>query len=184
MTCIILVVKRLLKETELDYSQADKADTHDRVVKIAATKFREAGIDGISVADLMKETGLTHGGFYRHFESRDALVAEAVECVMAHSAQLIAEAASPGQNASLAALIDSYLNTAHRDAPAEGCAIVALGSDVARSHDQTRTAYTQQVEWHLHRQLDRWCRWQPCQAAGSRGVQRTGRCDGVGQGSQ
>jgi TetR/AcrR family transcriptional regulator, transcriptional repressor for nem operon len=133
----------------LGRSQARKADTHERVVKLASAKFREAGIDGISVADLMKEAGLTHGGFYRHFESRDELVAEAVECAMAQSAQKIADAAGPGDEASFASMIDAYLNTDHRDEPAKGCGIVALASDVARSGDKTRSAYTEQVERHL-----------------------------------
>jgi TetR/AcrR family transcriptional regulator, transcriptional repressor for nem operon len=133
----------------LGRSQARKADTHERVVKLASAKFRETGIDGISVADLMNEAGLTHGGFYRHFESRDELVAEAVECAMAHSAQKIADAAGPGDEASFASMIDGYLNTDHRDEPAKGCGIVALASDVARSSDRTRSSYTEQVDRHL-----------------------------------
>src|ERR1700743_2586290 len=68
--------------TTMGYSRADKAQSHERIVKTAAARFREKGIDGISLADLMKEAGLTHGGFYRHFESRDALVAEAVDCAL------------------------------------------------------------------------------------------------------
>jgi TetR/AcrR family transcriptional repressor of nem operon len=138
-----------LQRTHMGYSQEDKAATHERVVKLAAAKFRETGIDGISVADLMKEAGLTHGGFYRHFDSRDDLVTEAVEYAMAHSEQLIADAATSRQKPSFSAMVDGYLNVAHRDAPADGCAIVALASDVARCDAKTRAAYTAQVERHL-----------------------------------
>ena len=63
----------------MGHSQEDKAGSHDRIVRAAAARFRESGVDGIGVADLMKNAGLTHGGFYRHFASRDELVAEAVE---------------------------------------------------------------------------------------------------------
>ena len=61
------------------HSRAEKAESHDRIVKVAATRFRENGVEGVGVADLMKDAGLTHGGFYRHFASRDELVAEAIE---------------------------------------------------------------------------------------------------------
>lgn len=62
----------------MGHSQASKQATHDRIVSIAAERFCELGIDGLSIADLMKEAGLTHGGFYKHFESRDQLVVEAL----------------------------------------------------------------------------------------------------------
>jgi TetR/AcrR family transcriptional repressor of nem operon len=63
----------------MGHSRAEKDKSHDRIVRAAAGRFREAGISGVAVADLMKQAGLTHGGFYRHFASRDDLVAEAVE---------------------------------------------------------------------------------------------------------
>src|SRR5258707_1291662 len=63
----------------MGHSKAEKAESHDRIVRTAATRFREIGVNGIGLADLMKEAGLTHGGFYRHFASRDELVAEAIE---------------------------------------------------------------------------------------------------------
>ena len=63
----------------MGYSQAEKVESHDRIVQVAATRFRENGLNGIGVADLMRDAGLTHGGFYRHFASRDELVVEAVE---------------------------------------------------------------------------------------------------------
>ena len=69
----------------MGYSKASKANTHARLVEAAAARFKERGIDGISLADLMKELKLTHGGFYRHFDSRDELVAEALALALAHA---------------------------------------------------------------------------------------------------
>src|ERR1700721_1188312 len=71
-------------------SQADKAASHERIVKAAAARIRRDGIDGMAVADLMREAGLTHGGFYRHFESRDDLVAQAVDCALKRGERAVA----------------------------------------------------------------------------------------------
>jgi TetR/AcrR family transcriptional repressor of nem operon len=130
----------------MGHSQAEKAESHARIVKIAAERFREAGIEGIGVADLMKEAGLTTGGFYRHFSSREDLVAEAVECALLDGEQRAAEAIARSKKPPLIALIDGYLSTFHRDAWARGCAVVALAGDVARSNDKARAAYARQVE--------------------------------------
>src|SRR6202034_4182441 len=68
-------------------SQADKAASHDRIVNIAAARMRRDGVNGVGVAELMQEAGLTHGGFYRHFKSRDDLVGAAVECALAQGSK-------------------------------------------------------------------------------------------------
>src|ERR1700694_2886612 len=113
----------------MGHSKKAKAKSHDRVVRVAATRFREAGVEGVGVAGLMKDAGLTHGGFYRHFASRDALVAEAVERALRDGGQLAEaiaralEAAEPGSEGAAAAgrqsllhaLVDGYLSAAHRD---------------------------------------------------------------------
>ena len=132
----------------MGHSQADKAKTHDRVVRMAAARFREVGVDGIGVAELMKEAGLTHGGFYRHFASREELVAEAVECALHEGAGAVTRAAG-ANNSPLAALVDGYLSTAHRDGLASSCAVATMASDVARSNDRARAAYTEQVRAYL-----------------------------------
>jgi TetR/AcrR family transcriptional repressor of nem operon len=132
----------------MGHSKADKARSHDRIVHIAAARFRETGVDGVGVDSLMKDAGLTHGGFYRHFASRDDLVAEAVECALHEGARLIAAAAG-AKDSPLAALVDGYLSTAHRDALATSCAVATMAADVARSNDRARSAYTRQVGAYL-----------------------------------
>jgi TetR/AcrR family transcriptional regulator, transcriptional repressor for nem operon len=129
-------------------SQADKAASHERIVKAAAARIRRDGVDGLSVADLMREAGLTHGGFYRHFGSRDDLVAEAVEAALAHGSRR-AEGARQGGPEALATAIDAYLSPLHRDKPETGCAVAALPADAARSSPRTRAAYTAQVRRYL-----------------------------------
>jgi TetR/AcrR family transcriptional repressor of nem operon len=129
-------------------SQKDKAETHDRIVQVAAARFREAGIDGIGLADLMKDAGMTHGGFYRHFASRGELVAEGVEQALSDGSRVI-EALANSDQASLKMLVDGYLSTMHRDNLASSCAVTTLASDVARSNERTRSAYTRQVELYV-----------------------------------
>ncbi|MFD1561704.1 TetR/AcrR family transcriptional regulator [Paraburkholderia silviterrae] len=124
----------------MGHSQADKIATHQRILDIAAKRFREHGIDGISIADLMKEAGLTVGGFYKHFASREELVAAAFQ----HALEDIASwegtiTMSPRQ------AMRTYISEAHRDAVANGCPIAALANDVSRSTDETREIYTNRV---------------------------------------
>ena len=136
----------------MGHSQENKADSHDRIVRTAAARFRELGVDGLGVADLMKEAGLTHGGFYRHFASRDVLVAEAVERALHDGAQGAFDAVAASKlpkRALLFALIDWYLGSTHRDALATSCAVTSLAADVARSGARPRAAYTRQVEAYL-----------------------------------
>lgn len=132
-------------------SKAGKAESHDRIVQVASTRFREHGVDAIGVADLMKDAGLTHGGFYRHFSSRDELVAEAVEHALQDGGKAIAAIASSKleRPALLTAIINAYLSAVHRDGLATSCAVATLSGDVARSNDRTRSAYTNQVEMYL-----------------------------------
>ena len=130
-------------------SQADKAASHQRIVTAAAARIRRAGVDGLSVADLMREAGLTHGGFYRHFGSRDDLVAEAVEAALTHGSKRAEAAARQGGPEALAATIDGYLSPLHRDKPETGCAVAALPADIARGGQRARAAYTAQVRRYL-----------------------------------
>jgi TetR/AcrR family transcriptional repressor of nem operon len=132
----------------MGHSQADKTENHDRIVKVAATRFREAGVDGVGVADLMKAAGLTHGGFYRHFASRDELVAEAIERALDDGGAAVSAIANR-KHAALRALIDAYLSVAHRDGLATSCAVTTLASDVARCGKRARAAYTRQVTIYL-----------------------------------
>ena len=98
-------------------SQADKAASHDRIVNIAAARMRRNGINGVGVAELMQEAGLTHGGFYRHFKSRDDLVGAAVERALAQGSARTMDAAGQGGRRAFEAIVDDYLSPAHRDLP-------------------------------------------------------------------
>jgi TetR/AcrR family transcriptional repressor of nem operon len=127
-------------------SQKEKAVSHERIVAIAAARIRQHGIDGISVADIMREAGLTHGGFYRHFSSRDELVKEALALALQEgSVQYGMDPESFGSRA-LPSIIKAYLSRGHRDSPATGCAISALAEDMSRANEANRALYAAQVE--------------------------------------
>jgi TetR/AcrR family transcriptional repressor of nem operon len=111
--------------------------------------MRRDGIDGVSVAELMTEAGLTHGGFYRHFDSRDELVAEAIAEALAQGSERIRASARLGGPAALAAIIDGYLSRLHRDKPETGCAVAALPTDIARTDPRGRAAYSRQVRSYI-----------------------------------
>lgn len=129
------------------YSKEHKLETHARIVKKASRRLREKGANGIGVADLMKEAGLTHGGFYAHFPSRDALVMEAVVDAMEQSTQRWRQRITdlPPEER-LAAIVDAYLSPQHRDDPGRGCTIPALGADIARADPQTRAAFAAKLD--------------------------------------
>src|SRR5467141_713283 len=129
----------------MGHSRADKNKTHKRIVKIAARRFREEGLVGIGIAQLMKEAGLTVGGFYKHFNSRDDLVAEAVKSAFGGWKRRVDAAKSSGPPVSHEKLIDDYLNEAHRDNPGTGCAFSALAPEIARSDKRTRALTSEQV---------------------------------------
>lgn len=132
----------------MGHSQKDKKKNHQRIVEIAARRIRESGTDGPGVAEIMSEAGLTHGGFYKHFDSRDDLVAEAVDAAIDQGRSSLVESVE-GAEDPLAAFVDTYLSTAHRDDPGSGCPVVALGADVSRSGDRVRAAYRAQVERYI-----------------------------------
>jgi len=129
------------------YSREHKLETHDRIVKKASVRLREKGAHGIGVADLMKDAGLTHGGFYAHFDSREALVIEAFSYAMDRSTERwrkLAEATAPEKR--LAVIVDAYLTSLHRDDPGHGCAVPTLGPEIARESPKTRKAFAAKLE--------------------------------------
>ena len=126
-------------------SREDKAASHERIVAIAASRIREAGTEQPGVAEIMKAAGLTHGGFYKHFASRDELIAEAVERAMVDSGPRIAEVVA-GADDLLAAFVDGYLSEEHRDDPGSGCGVAALGTDVARLGAEPQASFRAQVD--------------------------------------
>jgi TetR/AcrR family transcriptional repressor of nem operon len=134
----------------MGHSKTEKARTHKRIVAIASKRFRESGLAGIGIADLMKEAGLTVGGFYKHFNSRDDLVAAAVSSAFGHWERQMDAAASGGPPVSYAKLVDDYLNEKHRDNPGTGCAFSALAAEIGRSSKQTRALATEQIRNDIH----------------------------------
>src|SRR5713226_6900958 len=127
------------------HSKADKVKTHERIVAIASKRFREEGLAGIGIADLMKDAGLTVGGFYKHFDSRDALVAEAVGSALELWKRQVDATASGGPPVTYESLVDEYLSEAHRNYPGMGCPVGALAGDLARSDKHTRAVATRKI---------------------------------------
>ena len=113
-------------------SAAEKAETHERILKHAARAFRGEGT-AVGIGDVMRELGLTHGGFYRHFESKEDLLVDAVSLALDEIADRltrVAETAEPGRE--LAAIITAYLSPEHLQHPETWCALAALGSELGR----------------------------------------------------
>ena len=132
----------------MGHSRDEKTRSHERIVEVAAQRIREAGTEAPGVAEIMKAAGLSHGGFYKHFGSRDELVAQAAERSFADGSQRIAEMIEGAEDA-LAALVQGYLSPEHRDAPGSGCGVAALSGDAARADERVRGAYTAQVSRYI-----------------------------------
>jgi TetR/AcrR family transcriptional repressor of nem operon len=127
------------------YEKGRKEETHRMVVEAASERFRKDGVDGVGVATLMSDVGLTHGGFYAHFASKEALVKEAaVFALRARPSGL----PTPGESApiDLPTFIDRYLSPLHRDRPEKGCPVAAMGSDLARRPRDTRLAFAKELK--------------------------------------
>jgi TetR/AcrR family transcriptional regulator, transcriptional repressor for nem operon len=125
-------------------SRIETAETRDRIVFGASALFRERGLSNVSVAELMSTAGLTHGGFYAHFGSREHLVAEAIRFALAQSAERIyVSALKDGRRPGYSRLIERYLSPAHRDNPQSGCALASLGSEVARDSTEARSVFSE-----------------------------------------
>jgi TetR/AcrR family transcriptional repressor of nem operon len=145
-------------------ARSKKEETRERILRAAARAIRKHGYEGVGVADVMKEAGLTHGGFYAHFESRDALLAAAADQAGAESIENLTRgiaAAKPGQE--VMALIDTYLSDRHVAAPEQGwgCAIAAAGSEVPRQQAEVRRAASRRIKdliGLIERQFPEWGR--------------------------
>lgn len=122
-------------------SREEKARTHARIIEVAAGMFRESGISATGVADVMKAAGLTHGGFYRHFASKDDLVAAAISHAVSTSlAELEQAEGLEAKTAALRRYIDCYLSDDHVGNPRDGCPLAALGSEASRSSTRISNA--------------------------------------------
>ena len=122
--------------------------SHDRIVEAASRAIRRSGYAGTGVADIMREAGLTHGGFYAHFESRDALLAEAVARAGRDSAALVERRAQnrSKDTSALRALIEGYLSEAHLTSAETGCVVSALVSEIPRQAPEVREASAERVQ--------------------------------------
>jgi TetR/AcrR family transcriptional repressor of nem operon len=126
-------------------SRLEAAQNRERIIEVAAKLFRERGFDGIGVADLMKSAGLTHGGFYGHFASKEDLMAQACARAQEGSLATLQQVAERGRKNGLSAVASAYLSPAHRDQPGEGCVLAALGAEAARQGSPVRGAFTRGV---------------------------------------
>jgi len=124
-----------------------KEATHDRIVETAARAIRRSGYDGTGLAEIMKEAGLTHGGFYAHFDSRDAMLAEAADRAGADALAMLAQvaAAAPPTRA-LEAMLRAYLAREHVKGVDTGCPVAALGSEMPRQAPKVRRAATRRIK--------------------------------------
>ncbi|WCM90410.1 TetR/AcrR family transcriptional regulator [Acidovorax sp. NCPPB 3576] len=137
----------IMRKTQTTSRSAAKEASHERIVSAAARAIRRSGYAGTGVADIMKEAGLTHGAFYAHFESREAMLAEAADRAGAESNAAAADiiAAAPPEQA-LKALIQTYLSKLHLDSIELGCPISALGSEMPRQSPEVRRAATRRIK--------------------------------------
>jgi len=144
MTIIILSAIISLMSTQPGRKQL----THERIVATAARAIRRAGFHGVGVADIMKEAGLTHGGFYAHFATRNALLAEALEQAGQEGAASLAKGVASRQARGASpfrALVESYLSERHLRSAESGCPVAALASEMPRQADEVRKAAAQRV---------------------------------------
>jgi TetR/AcrR family transcriptional regulator, transcriptional repressor for nem operon len=139
---------------------AAKDATHERIVSVAARAIRRSGYDGTGVADIMKEAGLTHGAFYAHFASREAMLAEAASRACAESAAAAADVvAKEPPGTALAAMLGAYLSNAHVENVELGCPLAALGSETSRQAPEVRRVATRHIKEMIDlvaRQLPDW----------------------------
>ena len=135
----------------MGHSQAEKEASHRRIVEAAAVQIRRDGVDAVRVAELMRDAGLSHGGFYRHFGSREELIDEAIDAALTDGSRQTDTGATVDPDTALAQIIDGYVSKAHRDNPQVGCAVAALSADVSRCGSRARQAYGRQVRRYIDR---------------------------------
>ncbi|ADM69446.1 putative HTH-type transcriptional regulator [Paenibacillus polymyxa E681] len=131
----------------MPYPKGHKMKVRSKIVESAAQAFRANGIHDVSVPFIMKGAGLTHGGFYSHFDNKEQLVAETCRYAVSDTLALLQEAIDQEKQASkINVVIDYYLSTHHRDRTEIGCIIPALSVEIARSSEEIRQIFTQELE--------------------------------------
>lgn len=128
------------------YPAEETAEKHQRILQQASQLFRERGFSGVSLSEIMKATGLTHGAFYNHFDSKDALICKSLEHASAVSCADLASALNTPED--MAAYVNKYLSVEHRDGPANGCLITSLGPEISRE-PLARVGFTSHVKTML-----------------------------------
>ena len=151
---------RIMRSTKSNARAAAKEATHERIVSVAARAIRRSGYDGTGVADIMKEAGLTHGAFYAHFASREAMLAEAAGRACSESAAAAAKVvAGVAPDKSLASMLGAYLSKEHVEHVEAGCLLAALGSETSRQAPEVRRVATRHIKEMVDlvaRQLPDW----------------------------
>lgn len=136
-----------MRNTKVNARTAAKEASHERIVSVAARAIRRSGYDGTGVADIMKEAGLTHGAFYAHFPSREAMLAEAAARACAEAAALTADVvASVPAGQALASMLRTYLSPEHLAQVEMGCPLAALGSETSRQTPEVRRVTTRHIK--------------------------------------
>ena len=137
----------IMRNRKTNARTAAKDATHERIVSVAARAIRRSGYDGTGVADIMKEAGLTHGAFYAHFTSREAMLAEAAGRACAESAAAAADVvASVSPDMALASMLSAYLSREHLQHAEIGCPLAALGSETSRQAPEVRRVATRHIK--------------------------------------
>lgn len=127
------------------YEKGHKDTTHTRIVEAASKRFRKDGVEAVGVAKLMGDAGLTHGGFYAHFDSKEDLLKEAIRDALDHTKEGLKRIAR-ADGGGIEALVRGYMASRHRDRPDRGCAAAALCPEVARHSNPTRAAFIEKIE--------------------------------------
>ena len=136
-----------MRKSKVNSRAAAKDATHERIVSVAARAIRRSGYDGTGVADIMKEAGLTHGAFYSHFASREAMLAEAAGKACRESAAAAAEVVTRVPSGmALQTMLAAYLSKAHVEQAELGCPIAALGCETARQAPEVRHVVTRHIK--------------------------------------
>src|SRR5262245_41807265 len=134
------------------YPAEHKQRTRERIVRAATRRFRSRGTHGAAIADLMRDLRLTHGGFYRHFGSKEGLVAAAFEGALKEFGdRAVARIEQAPDGGEIRALIDAYLDPQHCDDIAGGCPVAALASELARRPEKSRRPFQEALRAHVRR---------------------------------
>ena len=143
------------------YAKDHRKNTYKRIVDVASQRFRKEGIQAVGIAGLMSEAGLTHGGFYSHFKSKEDLAIKAISQAL-ESTMSALERYAEENNGGLEAMVSNYLHPIHREAPEKGCAVAAIGAELGRLPKASQQVISSQIEQffslierHLPQTLDK-----------------------------